>query len=123
MTNVQRQRAQLAIAAALNSSSLYSPLHLANPEEVRNVLLHEMQDYFASSRLESSNFDRDTTLEFIATERLSDLVLLLDLMGKNPFSHETCPVVEGENGKAVSKWLVFVEQTSNSVGTADSAAE
>jgi hypothetical protein len=103
----------LAIAAALNSTSLYDSCYFEKPEAVRAVLLGEMEDYFKLSPVESSQFDRDSTLNYIRTENLADLVLLLDKMGKNPFSQEMFAVVEGKDGKAVSKWTAFVSDRAD----------
>jgi hypothetical protein len=112
MNTAQRQRAILAVAAALNSTTIYSSEHLRRPEAVREMLLGEMEDYFASAPVESSQFDREPTLEYVRTEPLDSLVATLDEMGKNPFSQDMFHVIADEHGRAVSKWEAFAKAQS-----------
>lgn len=108
MTALQTQKAKLAIAAALNSTFLYSPTYFESPENVRAALLHEVSDWFSTEPVSSGQHDKETTLEYIRTTPLPDLVAELDAMGKNPFSQITIPCVEGEDGKAIPMWEHFV---------------
>ena len=120
MTPKERQRAILAVAAALNSTITYSDENLRRPEFVRESPLAEMTDYFHLNAgcPECSQFDRDTTLEYVRTEPLEHLVATLDEMGKNPFSQDVFPVIADENGNAVSKWEVFTGRLAEACAAA-----
>lgn len=117
---IERWRAQLAVAACLNSTHLYSPVVFDRTENVRDMLLHELTDYFGMNE-ESEQFDRDSTLRYVRELPIADLVFLLDQMGKNPFSQMMVAFTEGEQGQAVPLWKSFVERINAKIDKQEAA--
>ena len=109
MTEHQRLNAEVAILASLNSTSLYHDRNFADPSLIRQRLLGEVRYWFHTERTQSSQFDKGTTLELVANESLTRLILLLDKMGKNPFSRIPLPCVFDEHGHAIPLWEQFID--------------
>ncbi len=122
LTVLQRQTAKLAVAAAVNGTSLYSESYLANPECLRTVLLAEVEDWFRLSPTTAAQFDHDTTVEYVRAESLTDLVQTLDEMGHNPFSQIISPCIS-HAGRAVSLWEDYVRRQAEHVAAIAAAAE